>query len=274
MNPTYDGYFPPDSVTWRLHADPLMLVSGLRSLFLQALHPTAIAAVAQHSTFRTDPWGRFQRTGDYLGTVSYGTRDEAQRASARVRGVHRRITGVDPATERDYRADDPDLLLWIHCGFVDSNLSVVRRGGFRLAGGEADEYVAEQVAAARLIGLEPEIVPTSEGELRDYYARIQPYLLATDDARDVVRFGLLPPMPLKVGLMTPARPLWVAAVGLAFATLPRWARRLYRLPGLAGTDAATTVALRTLRASLGALPAGMREGPHLRAARARLAEPA
>jgi uncharacterized protein (DUF2236 family) len=178
-----EGYFGPDSVTWRLHADPLMAVAGLRALFLQALHPTAMAGVATHSTFREDPWGRLMRTGEYLGTVTYGTRHDAERASARVRGIHRKVTGVDPETGRDYRADDPDLLLWVHLGFVDSNLAVVRRGGLRLDAGEADAYVREQVRGAQLLGLEPEVVPATEAEMIAYYERVQPELVATEEAR-------------------------------------------------------------------------------------------
>ena len=74
----YDlGYFGPHSVTWRLHADPVLWIGGLRALFLQALHPLAIAGIEQHSGFRADPWGRLFRTADYVGVVSFGSRDEA-----------------------------------------------------------------------------------------------------------------------------------------------------------------------------------------------------
>jgi uncharacterized protein (DUF2236 family) len=252
----------------------MMVIAGLRALFLQALHPAAMAGVAAHSTFREDPWGRLMRTGEYLGTVSYGTRHDADRASARVRGIHRRVTGVDPETGRDYRADDPDLLLWVHLGFVDSNLSVVRRGGLRLEQHEADAYVREQVRAAALLGLEPEIVPASEAEMAAYYERVQPELVATEEARSTARFALAPPMHSAVALGTPARPAWAATVSLAFATLPGWARRLYAFPGVFVSDGATTVGLKALRTSLLAVPAAVREGPHLRAAKARLAESA
>lgn len=271
MSSSYDGFFEPTSVTWRLHADPLMLVSGLRAVFLQALHPTAMTAVDQHSSYRADPWGRFQRTGAYLATVTYGTRRAAEHASAGVRAMHRRVRGVDPATGRDYRADDPDLLLWVHCGFVESNLSVARRGGFPLAVGDGDTYVREQVVAAQLVGLEPAIVPASEAALQAYYERVRPQLQITEAARRLPAYGLLPPMRLEVELATPARPLWASAVALAYAMLPGWARILYGLPNPLGSDAAATLVLRGVRASLLALPPAVREGPHLRAARARLA---
>ncbi|MGN6332019.1 MAG: oxygenase MpaB family protein [Motilibacteraceae bacterium] len=274
------GLFGPASVTWRLHADPMSGIAGLRALLLQALHPTAMAGVAQHSAFREDPWGRLFRTADYVGAVTYGTREQARRTAARVRGVHRRLGGgTDAATGREYRIEDPDLLLWVHCCLVDSFLSVCRRSGVPLAPGDADAYVAEQVQLAELVGVRPTgrrglAVPSSAAELADYFAAMRPQLRATDEARAAARFVLLPPMPTPVALATPARPAWAGVAGLAFASLPGWARRLYRLPGLPTTDLATTAGLRALRLSLLALPASLREGPHLRQARARLAESA
>jgi hypothetical protein len=38
------------------------------------------------------------------------------------------------------------------------------------------------------------------------------------------------------------------------ATLPRWARRMYGLPGLPTTDLAVTAALRSLRIATGMMP--------------------
>src|SRR4051794_24159805 len=90
------GLFGPDSVTWRVHADPVMALGGLRALLLQAVHPLAMAGVAAHSSFRDDPWGRFLRTAEYVGVVTYGTVAEAERAAARIRGLHRRVSGIEP----------------------------------------------------------------------------------------------------------------------------------------------------------------------------------
>ena len=65
------GLFGPDSVTWRIHADPSMLIGGIRALLVQALHPLAMAGVAQHSDYQGDPWGRLQRTVDYVVTTTF-----------------------------------------------------------------------------------------------------------------------------------------------------------------------------------------------------------
>ena len=265
------GYFGPQSVTWRLHADPMQWVGGVRALFLMALHPLAMAGVAEHSTYREDPFGRLQRTGDYLGAVTFGTRAEADRAAARVRGVHRRVRGVEPESGTPYWAPDPELLLWVHCGEIDSFLTIGRRAGVRVSAADADRYVAEQVTAAELAGIPRELTPASVAELADYFERARPALRMTAAARDTARFLFVPPMPALVQLATPARLVWGSAAGLAFASLPRWARRLYGLPGLPTTDLGASVTLRWLRAASSVLPATVREPPAYRAAKERMA---
>jgi uncharacterized protein (DUF2236 family) len=268
----YDlGYFGPESVTWRLHADPVLWIGGLRALFLQALHPLAIAGIEQHSGFRADPWGRLLRTADYVGAISYGSRAEADKAAARVRGRHRRFTGRDPETGRPYPIDDPDLLLWVHCCEVDSFLDVARRAGLRLTATQADRYVVEQVRAATLAGIPAELAPRTVAQLEAYFQRLLPDLRRTAAARSAARFVLFPPMPAVAQLATPARPIWVGVAGLAFALLPAWARHLYRLPSPPLTDPGATLALRGLRLAVRALPATVREGPHYRQAKSRLA---
>jgi uncharacterized protein (DUF2236 family) len=270
------GLFGPESVTWRVHADPLMGVAGLRALLLQAVHPVAMHAVDEHSGYHEDPWGRLTRTAEYVGVTTFGSSTEAMLAGSRVRAVHARVTGTMPDGV-EYAADDPQLLAWVHCCLVASFLEIVTRGGLLLTFAEQDRYVAEQVRAAMLVGLEPDEVPHDRAGLVDYFAVIRPVLEVTAAARRAAAVVVVPPMPASVVLMTPALPAWAGVAGLAFAALPPWARRLYALPELPGAaglaDAATTVALRTLRTALkgvqGVVPT-LREGPHLRAARRRL----
>ena len=269
------GFFGPDSVTWRVHADPSFSVGGIRALLLQALHPVAMDGVHQFSEgFRTDPWPRLTRTAEYVATLSFGTRRDALRQVRRVRGMHGRFAGVDPTTGRSYRVDDPDLLLWVHNCEVDSLLSVARRAGVPLTDAEADRYVAEQVTAATLIGVPEADVPSSAAALDDYFERVRPELRLTAPARAGAGFILLPPMPGWVQLLTPARPGWASLASLGAATLPRWARKMYGLPGLGLTEPAATAAVKAFRQTALAVPARVRESPILRAARARVeAEP-
>jgi uncharacterized protein (DUF2236 family) len=234
----------------------------MRALMLQALHPVAMDGVATNSAgFRDDWWMRIQRTGQYMETAAFGTRSEARRMAARVRGLHRQLSGVEGTTGRAYRVDDPDLLLWVHCCEVDSLLSVSRRGGLPLTDEDADRYVAEQVTAATLIGIPVADVPDSVAGLAAYFAAMRPSLAVTPAARDAYRLIVLPPMPTWVRYLTPAQPAWGGLATLAVALLPRWARRMYSLPGLGLTDPAASAALRTFRQAMLRLPQRARRSP-------------
>ena len=267
------GLFGPNSLSWRVHGDPSMALAGFRALLLQALHPLAMAGVAGHSDFRGDPWGRLLRTAEYVGVITYGTVEEAERAAARVRGIHRRVTGVEPESGTPYRADDPRLLTWVHCTEVESFLACYRRSGGAMSDAQADRYVEEQTRAAALVGLDPHAVPASMAELAGYYEAVRPQLRLTAEARRAAAFVLFPPMPSRlVGIA--GRPAWAGLASLGFALLPRWARRMYGLPGLPTTDLGASLAARAVRTSLLAVPPALRDGPNVKAARARLAAPA
>ncbi|MBO8043304.1 DUF2236 domain-containing protein, partial [Pseudomonas aeruginosa] len=88
------GWFGPDSVTWRLHAEfPSMLAGGLCALMLQTLHPRALAGVYDHSNFRQDLVGRLRRTTAFVAGTSYAPSGEVEALVAKVRRIHARIRG-------------------------------------------------------------------------------------------------------------------------------------------------------------------------------------
>jgi uncharacterized protein (DUF2236 family) len=260
------GLFGPHSVTWRVHLEPVLIVGGLRALIMQALHPWVMLGTYQNSAL-FDPakaFARFQRTAEFVEVRTYGTTAEVEAAARRVRGLHAKLRGHDPRTGRAFRLDDPQLLLWVHCGEIDSYVEVARRAGV-LENADADRYVAESARAAELVGAAP--APTTRAELVAYFAEVRPRLRLTDEAI-VGTTNLLTarlPAPRAVRLAQPP----VAALG--FATMPRWARRLYGAPGLPTTDAAATLALRALRATAARLP-GPPEPPRMQRARRLMAQ--
>ncbi|WP_330319396.1 oxygenase MpaB family protein [Streptomyces platensis] len=227
------GLFGPRSVTWQLHADPMMWIAGVRALYLQALHPRAVRGVFQNSAAfrmsgqgRRDAWGRLMRTADFVGTLSYGTTEAAEQAGATVRRIHRRLSATDPDTGERYGVDEPDLLLWVHCAEVDSYLDVLRRSGYPVGDAQADAYLREQRASARLVGLDPAGVPGSRAALAAYFARVRPELALTPEAREVDGFLRRPPTP---PALVPARALlWrqrLRATGRLLRAIPptvRW----------------------------------------------------
>ena len=259
MNPDL-GYFGPDSVTWRVHAEPVTMIGGLRALLLQALHPEAMALMSARSRFRDAPWSRLQRTAEYVATVSFGTTSEADAAVDRVRAVHARL-GVT----------DPDQLAWVHACEVDSFLVAAGHVGVPLPSAAVDRYLAEQARVAAGIGVPVELIPTTEVELSALIDRIRPQLALTRAAVEAARVILLPPLPVPPRYAVPARLGWTTASSLAVGMLPDWARRMYRLPPLPGRRVATTVVLRGVRAGMALLPDEWRHGPHYRSARERAA---
>lgn len=216
-------WFTPEDPIWRVHADASMFVGGVRALLLQSLHPLAMAGVAGHSGYRSDPWGRLERTSAFLATTTFGTVAHAEEAIAHVRSVHERVRGTAPDGRR-YAASDPHLLDWVHLAEVDSFLTAYQRfGPVPLTVQEADRYVEQTAAvAARLGATTP---PTSVAELGERLAAFRPELGSTAASRDVARFLLLsPPLPLA------ARPGYGMLAAGAVATLPGWVRRELRLP--------------------------------------------
>src|SRR5580700_7219433 len=108
-----ERWFAEDRPIRVVHSDSAMFVGGLRALLLQSLHPRAMIAVAEHSDYRGDPWGRLQRTSTFLAVTTFGPAADAQRAVDRVRGIHQRVRGIAPDGRR-YHASDPHLLEWVH----------------------------------------------------------------------------------------------------------------------------------------------------------------
>jgi uncharacterized protein (DUF2236 family) len=264
------GLFGPGSVTWRVHAEPILFLAGLRALYLQALHPRALAGVTRNSSYKSDAWGRLQRTATYVGTVVFGTTAQAQEAGRRVRAIHAKLRAVDPLTGDLFRIDEPDLLRWVHVCEIESFLTVATRAGVRLTPAEVDGYYSEQVRAAELVGLDPATVPASAAEVAAYFRAMRPELAMTKDAADTAIFLATPPLPYRLGL-TPVRLATGAAAALAVGLLPPWARRMYGLPGLPTTDLSAGASAWLIRRALRAVPAKYVRGPVARAALARAA---
>ncbi|GAA3011544.1 oxygenase MpaB family protein [Streptosporangium longisporum] len=265
------GLFGPESATWKVMGEPILLVGGFRALLMQGLHPRAMRGVAQNSALMdpAEAWSRFLRTTEFVRVRTYGTTEEVARAGARVRKIHAGLTALDLDTGERFRLDDPAALLWVHVGEVDSYLSVARRAGVRLSDSEADRFVAEWRRAAEVVGLRPEDVPGSVGEMDDYIRACRPGLYFAPEVPHPLRQSLNAPLPAKLTALKPMFPLITL---LAFATLPRWARRLYGLPGSPLGDLWATASLRALHTGIGLVPAPVRYSPDARRARRTISE--
>jgi uncharacterized protein (DUF2236 family) len=210
-----DSYLGPQSVAWRVHSDPSALVGGIRSLMVQTLDPRAMAGVAQHSVMRTDLWGRLHRTNEFVLTMIYGKRDDADKIAAVVRAVHDKVVGFDHFTGTTYAANEPQLLSWVHNATVSSYLVGYRRHGGWLSQSESDQYVSEMRILGELMGVDRSSLPANESQLDEYFATRMPELNASPEAKEAVRL-LLKSADLPAHL----QPLWRVPAAEAYASLP------------------------------------------------------
>jgi uncharacterized protein (DUF2236 family) len=214
-----EAYGEVDGVARLVHGElPSMLVGGLGSLFFQMLHPLAMAGVADHSRYQDDPLGRLLQTANFINATTYGTKDQARAAIDRVLVVHDYVHGVT-SDGVPYDANDPHLLLWIHCAEISMFLRGYRRfGARRLSDAEADQYVAELAPLARDLGvLDP---PSTVAELDATLLSFRHELRLIPEgavARDFIAYGLM-----KSRLQRVVYRLFVLS---AWALLPSWAQK-------------------------------------------------
>ena len=214
----------PGDPAWRVHGHPAgMMIGGFAALMLQSLHPLAMAGVDQFSDYRTDPIGRLNRTARFITTTTFGSRPAAEEAIAVVRRIHARVHGAAP-DGRPYRADDPELLTWVHTTEVRSFLTgyqVYAPHRLRLTDAECDAYYAQAAPVAEALGARE--VPHSVHAVERYLDRMRPQLRVTPAALESLRF-------LR-GFGRNRRERWVTRLLMngSIGLLPAWARAELRL---------------------------------------------
>lgn len=287
-DPGDPGLFGADSASWRILGEPAAIVGGIRALLVQLLHPLAMAGVADHSAFRSDPLDRLRRTSAYVTGVAFGSTRVALDLTRTVRRTHDHIAGTAP-DGRPYRADDPDLLAWVSLALTSSFLATDAAYAPRPADAATrDRFVAEQSRAAALLDARVDLhgvaagpdaigaivagdaplplidegrLPTDTGALAAALDRYRGEWALNHQGREALRFLLWPPIPpaMKAGY----EPLLAGALAtleprqLSILGLPRG--RLLR----AGVRSQTRALLAVQRLATGPSPA-------IRAARQRV----
>jgi uncharacterized protein (DUF2236 family) len=238
------GLFGPESVCWKVHGDlTSMMVGGIAALFLQMLHPGALAGVWDHSDFRRDMQGRLRRTARFIAGTTYGDRAEAQALIDRVRRVHSRVSGTLP-DGRPYSASDPALLTWVHVAEVSSFLAAyLRYVDPALPPQAQDSYFSETAEIAR--GLGATEVPVNRREVAAYLERTRPELRSDPRSRAVAAALLSQPAPSPA-----AAPAMAIAFDAAKDLLPDWAAGLHGFRMSASRRAVTRVGVQALGRAL------------------------
>ena len=224
------SYFDEHSLLREVVGDRLTGLSGPRALLIMAAHPVAFAGFFAHTGALDDPYARLERTARVMNAVAFGTREDADRATRRVRAMHRRVSGSlsEPAGRfpagTPYRADDPELLLWILAALAESAMLVYDKYVRRLTDAERDGLWQDYRVVGRQFGLSEREMPPDADAFAAYMAGMYASgdLVVTDAARELaIDIVLSPPVSL------PLRPVLELVNQITVGLLPREIRRQY-----------------------------------------------
>ncbi|MGB3167257.1 MAG: oxygenase MpaB family protein [Alteraurantiacibacter sp.] len=170
--PSDAAFFAKDTPIRMVHADiTSMMVGGMAALLLQMLHPHALQGVLDFSNFRADMHGRLRNTARFIAVTTYGQRDNAEAAIARVNRIHSKVSGTLP-DGTPYSATDPRTLAWVHVTealmFLEAWLVHVRPD---MPMAEQDEYFRQFALVARKLRADP--VPESKAEAQALFREMR-----------------------------------------------------------------------------------------------------
>ncbi|MDQ2940800.1 MAG: DUF2236 domain-containing protein [Chloroflexota bacterium] len=261
MGVTDQGLFGPGSLSWRIDREVVVLGGGSCALLMQIAHPAVAAGVAQHSTFREEPFGRLRRTLSTSFDLIFGTPQQAQRSIERVNAIHRSVRGTIPETGEPYSALEPRALLWVHATLVDTALRVYDRFVAPLSPEEAETYYGECRAVALAFGVPEELVPDTLPALREWMSEA----VATGEVKVTPTARSLAPSVL-YPTRFPPRFVWDLAHLASISTLPAELRRQFGLPWSPARERAVDRSAAVSRRLLPFVPRPLRFVPHARSA--------
>ncbi|HVG77766.1 MAG TPA: oxygenase MpaB family protein [Patescibacteria group bacterium] len=224
------GYFTDDSMLRRVVGDRVTALSGQRALLVMAAHPVAFAGFFAHTGALDDPYARLERTATVMNAIAFGTRAQADRMTAHVRSMHRRVRGTLSAAAgpfpagTPYRGDDPEHLLWILGALAESAMLVYAKYARTLSRDEKDELWRDYRVVGRLFGLRERDMPQDAAGFEAYMAGryASPELVVTPQARELaIGIVLRPPVPLHL------RPVLELANQITVGLLPPRVREQY-----------------------------------------------
>jgi len=225
------GIFGPGSAVWEVNRHSVIFLGAGRAALLQLAHPWVAQAVWDHSSARTDPVGRFNRTFLRVFDMVYGHLDAACHSAERVHRIHEHIQGhlaqaAGPFAQGSaYRANDPDALMWVHATLAETSITVHEQVLGPLPLEFKERYYAESQRFAALFGIPREAQPRDWSEFEAYNARMwtSDVLTVTDTAREIAQHLFQPLHPLLT-------PLFLGYRRLTAALLPPAVREGFGLP--------------------------------------------
>jgi uncharacterized protein (DUF2236 family) len=201
------------SVSWRVFKNPLAVyVGGVTAVLLQLAEPRVGSGVWEYTSFRDRPMDRLRRTAHAAMLTVYGPRSRAESMIAGVNRLHSRVRGT-ACDGRAFRADDPELLEWVHATACFGFVEAYRTYAAPLATEERDRFYAESAPVARLYGATS--VPGSQAAIDALFERMGRQLQRSDVVAEFL--AIMRGMPL---LPAPLRPLQGVLISAAIQLIP------------------------------------------------------
>lgn len=225
------GLLGPDSLTWRLHEEQWLILSGARAFLMQAAHPIVAQGAMDHSAFAQDPFGRVYRTIQGMTVLIFGSTAEANAMARQINHLHHTVQGTLTESIGRYKAGEhysamePLPLLWVHIAFVDSLLTAYQTFVGPLTPEQREQYWQESCRYARLLGLTDATLPASYAAVQQHIRDALPSgeIAIGNAARFIAHEVLYPRLPLL------RRPLWMIVRLATIGQLPPDIRKAYGL---------------------------------------------
>ena len=255
------GFYGPDSVAWRVHANPISLaIGGVAAVILELAEPRVRTGVWEHSTFRTDPLSRMKRTGEAAMITTYGSIAMVQARVEMVTRMHERVSGATPEGQT-YAALEPELMTWVHVtagyGFLNAYLRYVNP---HLSLADQDRYYAEGARLGRAFGAPDP--PGSVAEVEACFQAMRPKLRAHPIIGEFLHI-VSNTSPLGLA----GRPVQTMLVKASIDLLPPWVRDIAQLPSKPLVRAAVRPVMKGLARAAGLVPGEIQKQAYARVGR-------
>lgn len=225
------GLLGPDSLTWRLHEEQWLILSGARAFLMQAAHPIVAQGAMDHSAFAQDPFGRVYRTILGMSVLIFGSSAEANAMARHINHLHHTVQGTLSESIGRYKAGEhysamePLALLWVHIAFVDSLLMAYQTFVGPLTPEQREQYWQESCRYARHLGLTDATLPATYVAAQQHIRDALPSgeIAVGAAAQFIAHEVLFPRLPLL------RRPLWMIVRIITVGQLPPDIRKAYGL---------------------------------------------
>jgi len=264
----------PDSVTWKINSEMVVVAGWGRAILLQLAHPAVAAGVHGHSSFRGSLRASFRRlysTVRAMLWLTFGDTEQMVTAAAGINTIHDRVRGrIRPAPElrqasghepgelgEAYSAHDPELQRWVHATMLESVPLTYELLVGPLTPAERDQYCFESGIMEPLLGMPAGWLPRDAAQLDTYmrYMLEDGRIVVTETSRALARAVLYPPRWYLVW------PAFRAMQLLTIGTLPPSIREAYGFPWRPKDERALARWTTLVRAGLRLLPPFAREWP-------------